>query len=259
MLVGIGVVVAFVALSLLALAAVRRRVPLELLREQHDVAAACFAVIGGLYGIVLAFVLVSSWQRFEEAREHTEVEANALSDLYRHAEALPAPVDQQLRGLILIYARGVIDEEWPAMTAARPSASTQGTFDQMWRTLLAAPAGDGKELVILQNTLGKMDDFSDARRDRLMFARVGMPTIVWVFLIVSGAVTIAFSYFFGLRLVASQMLMTAALAGTIGAALVLIAELQTPFSGSVRVSPYGFEQLVATLSSQKPQRPAALP
>ena len=254
MLVGIVVVVGCVVLSLLALAGVRRRVPLEQLREQHDVAAACFAVIGGLYGIVLAFVLVSSWQRFEEARERAEVEANALADLYRHASALPAPVDEQLRGLVLTYAHGVIDEEWTAMSDNRQSAAVQTTFDTMWTTLLQAPSGDGKELVLFQNTLGKMDDFSDARRDRLLFARVGMPAIVWVFLIASGTVTIGFSYFFGLRQVSSQMLMTAALAGTIAAALVLIAELQTPFAGSVRVSPYGFEQLLLALAGRAPAR-----
>lgn len=249
MLVGIGVVAGWVVLSLLALTAVRRRVPLEQLREQHDVAAACFAVVGGLYGIVLAFVLVSSWQRFEEARERAEVEANALSDLYRHAAALPSPVDDQLRKLVVVYAKGAIEEEWPAMSENRTSVRTRATFDQMWRTLLGAPSGDGKELVLFQNTLGKMDDFSDARRDRLLFSRVGMPGIVWGFLIVSGCVTVGFSYFFGLRQVSSQMLMTAALAGTIGAALVLIDELQTPFAGSVRVAPYGFEQLLIALSA----------
>lgn len=254
MLVEIGVVFAFVALSLLALAAVRARVPLELLQEQHDVAAACFAVVGGLYGIVLAFVLVSSWQRFEEARERAEVEANALADLYRHGSALPAPASNQLRDLVQTYARGVMDEEWPAMGESRPSVHTAATFEEMWAVLLAVPGGDGKELVIFQNTLSKMDDFSDARRDRLLFARVGMPAIVWVFLISSGVVTIAFSYFFGLRQISSQMLMTAALAATIGAALVLIAELQTPFSGAVRVAPYGFEQLLLAFARGNPSR-----
>lgn len=245
MLLEIVVVVGFVALSLAALMGVRSRVPLEQLKEQHDVAAACFAVVGGLYGIVLAFVLVSSWERFEEARERAEVEADALADLYRHSSALPAPIDSQLRGLVLAYAHAVIDDEWPAMSENRPSTRSTTLFNEMWSMLLAAPPGDAKQVVIFQNTLGKMDDFSDARRDRLLYARVGLPSIVWAFLVSSGVVTIAFSYFFGLRQIASQMLMTAALAGTIGAALVLIAEMQTPFSGSVRVAPYGFEQLLA--------------
>jgi len=237
-------VVGFVALSLAVLAGVRSRVPLEQLKEQHDVAAACFAVIGGLYGIVLAFVLVSSWERFEQARARAEVEADALSDLYRHSVALPAPTSDVLRGLTIAYARSVIDDEWRTMSDGKPSEKTAALYDDMWSLVLATPSGDAKQLVVFQNTLGKMDDFSDARRDRLLYARVGLPAIVWTFLLASGVVTIAFSYFFGLRQIASQMLMTAALAATIGAALVLIAEMQTPFTGSVRLPPYGFIQLV---------------
>jgi hypothetical protein len=113
--------------------------------------------------------------------------------------------------------------------------------------VLAFSSSDGKQLVVFQNTLGKLDDFSDARRDRLLYSRVGLPVVVWAFLIASGVVTIAFSYFFGVRQAASQMLMTAALAATISAALVLIAEMQTPFSGAVRVGPYGFEQMMVVL------------
>lgn len=246
------IVAAFVALSLLLLLLVRRRVPLEQLKEQHDVAAACFAVIGGLYGIVLAFVLVSSWERFEQARERAEVEADALADLRRHSIALPAPVNAQFGALTLDYAKSVVDDEWEWMSDGKPNPVTADLFGRMWNVLLQLPAGDGKELVVFQNTLGKMDDFSDARRDRLLYARVGLPTIVWIFLVASGAVTIGFSYFFGLRQIASQMLMTAALAATIGAALMLIDEMQTPFSGAVRVPPYGFIQLLDRASSGQP-------
>ncbi|MEW6272255.1 MAG: DUF4239 domain-containing protein [Thermodesulfobacteriota bacterium] len=239
-----GLVLGFVAVSLLALVAVRRRVPLQALKEQHDVAAACFAVLGGLYGIVLAFVLVSSWERFEEAREKAEVEADALGDLYRHGSALPAPAGERLQELALAYARSVIDDEWAAMSSGEQSPETFAIFVDLWRTLLATGASQAKDVAVFQNTLGKMDDLSDARRDRLLYARVGLPWIVWAFLIASGAVTVAFSYFFGLRQIASQMMMTAALSATIAVALLLIAEMQTPFTGAVQVPPYGFARLL---------------
>ena len=66
------------------------------------------------------------------------------SPIFTGTGALPSPVDAQIRGLVLDYAKGVIDDEWPAMTENRPSARTQAIFDEMWRTLLDAPSGDGK-------------------------------------------------------------------------------------------------------------------
>lgn len=249
---GLAIIFLWVAICLGVLLLVRRRVPLERLREQHDVAAACFAVVGGLYGIVLAFVLVSSWERFEEARQRVEMEANALADLYRHAGQLPAPFGDRLRTLVVGYARSTIDEEWPALARGEQASRTQADFEEIWQAFLDAPQGDGKELVLYQNSLGKLDDFSDARRDRLLYARVGLPWVLWTFLIASGAVTISFSYFFGLPRISSQLLMTAMLAATIGSALVLIRELQTPFSGSVRITPFGFEQLLLGLPPSPP-------
>ena len=240
-------VVGFIALSLAGLIAVRRRVALEQLQEQHDVAAACFAVLGSLYGIVLAFVLVSSWERFEAARQDVQREVDALSDVYRHTQALPEPTRANLQQLILAYAHSVIDSEWPAMATGERSPETQRIFGAMWATLLATPASD--QVAVFQNTLSRMDDFSDARRGRLRYIRVGMPTVVWVFLVAAGIITVAFSYFFGLRLLVPQMLMTAALAGTMAFALVLIAELQQPFGGNVSVPPTDFVDALKLLKA----------
>jgi hypothetical protein len=238
------IVIGFIALALAGLMVVRRRVPLEQLQEQHDVAAACFAVLGGLYGIVLAFVLVSSWERYEAARQEVEHEVDALSDVYRHAQVLPEPTRTDLQQLILAYGHSVIDSEWATMATGERSPETQRIYGTMWARLLATPASD--QVAVFQNTLSKMDDFSDARRGRLRYIRVGMPDLVWVFLVSSGIITVAFSYFFGLRLLVPQVLMTAALAGIIAFTLVLIAELQRPFGGEVSLQPTDF---VAALKS----------
>lgn len=248
-LIEVAWVVGFIAFSMGGLFLVRRRVSGERLQEQHDVAAASFAVIGGLYGIVLAFVLVSSWERFETAREKAELEADALADLYRHAQGMPEPNRSALANSVIAYAHSVVEEEWSSMSDGEMNPHTQQLYEQVWRTVLAEPANDSKEAAIFQNTLSKLDDFSDARRDRMLYARVSMPGIVWGFLLVSGIVTIAFSYFFGSKYFAAQLIMTAALAGTIGAALFLIQEMQTPFSGSVQVPPYGFRHFLETVGS----------
>ena len=85
----------------------------------------------------------------------------------------------------------------------------------------------------LQNAAKATENWMASASGTRAGARVGLPRIVWVFLIASGVVTVAFSYFFGVRQVASQLLMTAALAGTIGAALVLIATSRRMWRGAL--------------------------
>jgi len=232
--------VAGVAAAALGLVLVRRLVSLEVLREQHDVAAAAFAVIGGFYGVVLAFVLVASWERFEHARANTEVEANALRDLERQAGGLPALGGTALRAEIDAYARSVVDDDWPAMREERVSDRTQQLADEIWHGVVDMQPQEGRDVALYQCMVQKLDDFAEARRDRLLYIHNALPPLIWNFLVVFGIVTVGFTYFFGIPRLMPQMIITVALAATIACTLFIIWEMQTPFSGAVTVPDRAF-------------------
>ena len=66
---------------------------------------------------------------------------------------------------------------------------------------------------------------------------------MWAVLLGAGAVTIAFSFFFGTPNPRAQGLMTGALALTIGIVLLSIRALEHPFGGITRVDPEALEQV----------------
>jgi hypothetical protein len=233
-------VVGFVVASVVALVLVRRRIPLDVLAEQHEVAGVCFAVLGGLYGIILAFVLVSSWERYEEARAHTEIEASVLADLYRHAQAFSEPTGPRLGKAVDLYLESVVNDEFVAMADSRPSEATQARYYEVWQSILDFKPTAGWEIALYQNTLDKLDTFGDARRHRLLFLRSAIPLEIWGFLIVFGATTVAFTYFFGMPRLVPQILITTMLSATIGCALLLVHETQHPFAGGLRVHDVAF-------------------
>jgi hypothetical protein len=82
----------------------------------------------------------------------------------------------------------------------------------------------------------------DARRERLLAASEGLPTILWVVLIGGGVITIAFTYLFGLESTVVHTLMVAALALVLSLSLFSIAALDHPFRGDVRIHPDALEQ-----------------
>jgi len=233
---GIGSIVA----AVLGLVVVRRRVPLEQLIEHHEVAGVCFAVLGGLYGIILAFVLVSSWERYETARAETEAEASAAADLYRHSEGFTEPLRSQLAAAITAYTQSVIEDEWPAMNEGHPSEATQARYFDIWKSLIGARPSEAWEVALYQATLEKLDDFADERRQRIFLMRPGLPGIIWVFLIAFGAATVCFTYLFGMPRLLPQIVITVVLAATIVWTLALVRETQTPFSGNLHVSDSAF-------------------
>jgi len=232
--------VGFVIAAVLGLVFVRRRVPLAQLMEHHEVAGVCFAVVGGLYGIILAFVLVSSWERYEQARAQTEFEASAAGDLYRHSEAMSEPVRSRLGHALIAYVQSVIVDEWPAMFDGHPIDVTRDRYLAVWQALIDARPTQAWEVALYQASLGKLDDVSDGRRHRIFYIQSGLPDIIWTFLVLFGVATVAFTYFFGMPRLLPQVVITVVLAATIAWTLVLVRETQTPFSGGVRVTDRAF-------------------
>lgn len=251
------VAVACVLASAIGVLVVRRWVPLEKLVEHHEEAGVCFAVVGGLYGIILAFVLVSSWERYETARSQTEVEASAAADLFRHAEAFSEPTRSRLKSAVLTYMQSVIDDEWPAMETGHSSNATQERYYAVWNAITTARPTEGWEIALYQSSLGKLDDFADGRRNRMFYLESGLPDMIWTFLIAFGVATVCFTYFFGMPRLLPQVLITVVLTATIVWTLALVHETQTPFSGELRVSDRAFQVALEFMKHQAVQSDGA--
>src|SRR5918997_6166645 len=57
---------------------VQRLVPVTIRMEQNDVAGFIYAVLGVIYAVLLALVVIAVWEEFGRARVTVESEANAL-------------------------------------------------------------------------------------------------------------------------------------------------------------------------------------
>jgi hypothetical protein len=234
---------------------VRRRVPLDALRKQHEVAGVAYAVLASLYGVILAFVLVSSWQEFENVRHTIELEVDAAGNIRRHSYGFAEPAGTTLRAALAAYVQSVIENEWPAMARAEASPEGWGEYAGLWQAVLAIQPRNDKETALWQSTIEQMDALSTARRVRMLFANTTIPRMVWGFLVTFGVVTVAFTYLFGMENLRTHQLIAGALAATICSALILIRETQTPFRGGLTLSPQPFELLLDRLRKDDAEAP----
>src|SRR5215471_12100955 len=109
------VLVVFSTLSVSGLYLVRILVPLERLKQNHEVAGFTLGVIGAFYGLLLAFVIVAVWERFDRADAEVQGEGVALTSLYRLSKGFAEPVATNLQKAIRTYTRKLIDVQWPDM------------------------------------------------------------------------------------------------------------------------------------------------
>jgi hypothetical protein len=238
---GILIVGGSVLISLAGMLLVRRWVPQPILREHNEVAGFLIAVVGVAYAVLLVFMVIAVWERFEAAGATVQREAGALSNLYRIAEGLPEPTRHDVLQAAQNYGQDVVKEEWPLMDRGESSPHAWELADSLWRTVREADSGDSREQILCEQMIVQMADMSTQRKLRLLASHEGLHPLLWVAIWGGAAITVLFTYFFGVKSVRAQALMTAGMAGILALNIFVIAAIDYPFRGVVRVTPEAFQ------------------
>lgn len=237
-------IVGSVVLALLGVIRVRKRVSLEVQMEQNEVAGFFIAVLGVVYGVLLAFAVILVWEQFEDARATAESEANEIGDVYHLAIGLSEPARGQIQEAVLAYAEVVRHEEWPEMARKQESAAAWRALARVWAPVWQLTPNGPREEAIYAELVARLDELNDARRMRLLASRTSVPPLIWGVLIGGGVVTVLFTYFFGLKNPRAQLAMTAMYVASIGFVLFLIAATDHPFAGAVSIQPEALEMVL---------------
>src|SRR5829696_4596838 len=250
-LTGLFIVAVATVVAVGGLVVVQRLVSTERRKQHNDVAGFIYAVLGVSYAVLLGLMLIAVWEQWNAAQLTATEEANELAGIFWYAHALPQPEGRHIQELARTYAQVVVEEEWPAMQQGRSSPKAWATLDELRGTILGLnPTADAQQ-VRYNQILEQLHGLGDGRRERLLVAGEGLPTILWVVLILGGVITVGFTYLFGLDSTLVHLLMVAALAMIISLSLFTVAALDQPFQGDVRIHPAAFEQVLERFHESK--------
>jgi hypothetical protein len=244
---GLLLIAVATVISVVGLVLVQRLVATERRKQHNDVAGFIYAVLGVSYAVLLGLMLIAVWEQWNAAEDTATEEANELAGIFWFAHALPQPEGRHIQELARSYAQVVVEEEWPLMEQGRASPKAWASLDELRGALLGLnPPTSAQQTPYDQarynEVLDQLHALGDARRERLLAAGKGLPTILWLVLIGGGVITIAFTYLFGLASTMVHTLMVAALAVVLSLSLFSIAALDHPFRGDVRIHPDALEQ-----------------
>ena len=247
-LVALAFIVLPAAVAFAAVIALRRLFPR--LHTSHDAAAVLFGVAGGAYGVLLSFLTVVAWEDAARASAVVEVEVGHLGTIWNLLDAFDEPQARPMREAIVGYSRAVVDDEWALLARDRDSEAAWDRYTELWRALIALQPPPGAERTFYDELVAETRDFSNARRLRLAAAHERVSGLMWAVLIGGAAVTIFFASFLDVERRWLHGLLTAALAALIGLVLFLIAALDSPWSGPVRLEPTSFRNSLVFWESQ---------
>ncbi|HSX10732.1 MAG TPA: DUF4239 domain-containing protein [Chlamydiales bacterium] len=238
------VVVATVLICVMILRGVRKWVPIQDLKENHDVAGFMLGIIGVLYSVILGFTVVNEQTRYNEVLQTVHTEAVALADLYREASFFPPDNRDAIRASLRNYVDYVVHKEWGHSGRKSIRLESQDTMDQIWNSYYNIDLQNEKMTIWYGASISKLDTFMNARLSRQFSSWERLGAMMWAILILGGVITICFMYFFGLENLRTQMVMTALLTGYISFMLYLVYSLDHVFKGPQGIQPAALEQVV---------------
>lgn len=240
----LAVVAGTVAMVGVLLAVSRRLVPGEHKQPHHDVASAIFSMVGVLYAVILAFVVIVVWENDSDAGDDTQVEANDVSRLYFTARALPEPQRHELMDLARDYADTVTHDEWPLMRQGGTSPKARQLVARMRVTAQGLQPATARDEILMGSSLEAINQLVDARRDRTGALTSPVSPLMWAGLIAGSAITIGFTFLFDHARFVPHLIMVGSMSALIAFTLWLIYDMSLPFAGTSAIGPDAFTQIL---------------
>jgi Protein of unknown function (DUF4239) len=236
------IVIVSVTCSLFFMAAMNYYWPPEQRRAHNDLIGWQLSVLGTTYAVIVGFMLYTVWTEFGAAELNSDAEANALVNLYRLSDGLPAQQGARIKELTRAYGDAIVDHEWGEMGANLVPTETREITRQMWVTLMATNGASPTELTAEDHALYELSALAGYRRIRLVESASRIPGVLWFVLVVGGTVTVASTCMFGAVNGPLHIIQVCAFSLLISLVLAAIADINRPFQGSVHVSDYVFRR-----------------
>ena len=239
---------ASIVISVGGLLAVRRAVPHAVLREHNDVAGFIFAALGVIYAVILAFVVIAVWENFENDRTNVNLEASSAINLYRESAALATEDREPIVAALQGYLVAVAEEEWPLMEDGQSSIDAERGLDTLWQAVHAAAPPTDRSSPWYEAMIDSLKSVTALREIRIDSARESLPPVMGFVLLAGGAITVAYTYLYGVRNLYGQIAMTVALASTLAITISIVMVLDAPFRGETAIGPEPIHDVLRTIA-----------
>ncbi|MFE1410575.1 DUF4239 domain-containing protein [Streptomyces sp. NPDC085524] len=230
-------------LAVVGSVAARRRFPQLAGGDHNEMVGVALGMFGAIYGIILAFVVVTLWTQLENTENIVATEATDLALVVRSADTFPEADRARINRAVGAYAHAVVEVQWPLMRDGRPSydATAAQTRDLYAALQAYEPSGPRAETFYAE-AVSRVNDVAAQRRARISMAETSLPILLQVLVYGGALVIIPLTFLFGLRSLKMQLLFVSAVAGLIGFSLLLVVALDRPFAGDLSVTPQPYKE-----------------
>jgi hypothetical protein len=239
------------ALAILCTLMVRKLIPAQELKKNHEIAGYFLGIVGVLYSVLLGFTVINAQNRYNDLHETVHTEAALIADLYRDAGVFPEQLKLPLRENLKEYTRSVIENEWAVEGLGIDCVITREYSQRVWNTYYDYSPANEKEVVWYKESISKLDKLNSTRLMRLFSVKEDLGSISWTLLYLGAILTVALMLFFAHDNVKAQLLMTSSIAGYLAFILFLIYSLDNAFTSQIAIQPLALQELLVLFEGWK--------
>ena len=225
-------------LAVVGLVIVRQVVPIDELRASNDALGNYLQTVGGIYAVLLAFIVYVVWGQFNDARGYVEREATALVDLHRTVSGLPTATRIEIQRELRSYVDAVLADEWEAMARGDEELIERvgERLDHVWVAIHRCQPASECQHTVYGEVVSRFNDLTDMRTSRLTASRSRIPIAMKILVYFGAVIMIGSMWLLGFEQLWLHALVTAALAGAVAHILFLILDLDDAFAGDLQVA-----------------------
>lgn len=221
------------------------------IRESHNEGIANgFAMTGGLYGLILAFVVFLVWDQFNEAQQNADMEASLSKGLYRNIKYYPADNNHEallqkkkLTEAYMHYLENVIIEDSLLNNKGEESleykdyryAKTVKSFNAFYKMLEQMHDSVTYKNQRIEGMFKQLNDLGTYRNLRSLSVESEIDFYIWVPLWLGGIIIMLFAYLMNIENKALHIAINGLIGAFIALVFYIIVLTDHPFNGRMRI------------------------
>jgi hypothetical protein len=222
-----------------------RLLPAGLSGTDHNPTLSPFiTVVGLIYGTLLSFTVVATWEQVSSTQVVLVGEATALTTMYRQTVAMPEPERSDIQQLLRKYATAVAGPEWNR----QQNDGARAAITRMYRIVGSQQPNVAAKPINVQ-FLNQLGTLASHRNERISGTKPRIPPLLWAGLIFGAVVLVGLAGFLRLGSTAAHVVVSSAIAVLLGLLLSSVFTLDHSFAVDQRVTSGPFKHALDIFDS----------
>lgn len=207
--------------------------------------ASFFNIIGALLGLVLAMILVTIWQNYQEEQEHVTSEVATYANLYRDIKKLPDDYRVNAEIFHKQVLKDIVYDSWPQMKIGKEGLKERESLEKLIDFISTYEIESVEDKLDKNSMLERLKTLTELRKKRSLKVSSSMiPEMMWWVIGFCIVISIFCGFLFPIKPVLVHGVLVFLHAAMVGIVVFLILSLMYPYRQPTYISSEPFEKLL---------------